>query len=208
MRALCKCPMGQMTNWPSISDFANLEKLHIGLQGFDQSLSHPLLRSVKSSCLRRVIPGVETGAVRWSSLDENLAGLVKREEYCRDLVLQISTTEGSWLASASSTGGRIRNGFHQVPRSLHDFSVLVTMVLGYDCLSQPSSRYFASTAQPTTPIWNRLPTYLPPLRSSPLPPPNHMIPAARDQDRIGRGYGGQGFVLVEVLVCLLYTCDF
>jgi hypothetical protein len=58
--------------------------------------------------------------------------------------------EGSWLASASSTGGRIRSRFHQAPRLLHDFSV--TMVLGYDCLSQPPSRYFASTAQPTTPI--------------------------------------------------------
>ena len=91
VRALCKCAVGQMNNWPSISDTANLEKLRIGVQGFDKSLSHPLLRLIKPSCLRRVIPGVETGAVRRPSLDENLASLVRREEDCRDLVLQIST---------------------------------------------------------------------------------------------------------------------
>ena len=38
-----------------------------------------------------MIVEVEIGTVRWPSLDENLAKLVKKYEGCRDLVLRIST---------------------------------------------------------------------------------------------------------------------
>jgi hypothetical protein len=82
--------MDQVTDWPPVSGLANLEELHITVQGYDESLSHPLPRSVKSSCLGRVILEVEIGAVRQPSLNENLVSLVKRHEGCRDLVLQIS----------------------------------------------------------------------------------------------------------------------
>ena len=90
--------MGQVAHWSPISVFANLEELRISVWNADEPLSqhtHLLLRSVTSSCLQRVIIEVrkqEAGSVRWPSLDENLANLIKRHKGCRNLALQISTT--------------------------------------------------------------------------------------------------------------------
>jgi hypothetical protein len=50
-----ECVVGEMTNWTLISDFENLEELRIGVWSADQPLPSLLLRSVTSSCLRRVI---------------------------------------------------------------------------------------------------------------------------------------------------------
>ena len=80
-----------MNNWLPISDFANLEELRLSVWGTDEPISNLLLQSVTSSCLRRVIIGIETETVPWSSFDECLAGLAKRHKTCRNPVLQIST---------------------------------------------------------------------------------------------------------------------
>jgi hypothetical protein len=112
---VCEYLAGYPTDWPPISDFANLEELHIGVSGTDEILSkhtHSLLQSVTSSRLRRVIIGIrkqEIAAVRWTSLDENLASLIKRHKGYRNLALQISTKADPekirvFLPQAAQTG--------------------------------------------------------------------------------------------------------
>ena len=142
---------------------ANLEELRIGVRGFDEFVSHPFSPSVKSSRLRRVIVEVETGAVRWPSLDENLVSLVKRHEGCRDLVLRISTKADpekvrSMLPKAAQAGALEAGGILHPPPN------------------QPHSPGTTSRNIFPAPIF-------------PLSPPNHLIRAAHDQGRIERGYG-------------------
>jgi hypothetical protein len=114
-----------MISWPPISDFANLEELHIDVQGADELLPHVLLRSVVPPCLRRVIIGVGTETARWAFLDsENLANLVKGHKSYRELVLQIS---------AKADPEKVRGLLPQAAQAgvlegqiLHEYSVLST----------------------------------------------------------------------------------
>jgi hypothetical protein len=174
-----------MTSRPPGSGFANLEELRIvGVQSADEPLLHLPLGSVALPCLQRAITEVGTETVRWAFLDENLANLVKRHEGCRDLVLQNSTKadpgEVRGLLPQAAQAGVLGV---QAPRIFCEYSV--TTVLKHNYSSRPPSRYLASSAQPTTPSWNNFSRCLPPLRFSPLPPPNRLLRAAHDQDRIG-----------------------
>ena len=99
-----------MTNWTPISDFANLEELRIYVWDADQSLSHLLLQSVTSPCLRRVLLEVEIGNILWPFLDEGLVDLVRRHKACRNFALQTSTKADpeevrSLLPRAAQEGG-------------------------------------------------------------------------------------------------------
>jgi hypothetical protein len=177
-----------MTNWSPISDFANLEELCVGVQGFDESLSRPLLRSVKSSCLQQVILGVETGGIRWPSLDENLANLVKRHEGCRDLILRISTK-----ADPEKVRGFIHRRHRRAYRKWVPSSVRI-IASGHGNHGSETQPFLAASLSvscihfPTTPLGTTSPDTFP-LLFSPLPPPNHLIRAANDRDWFRRGYG-------------------
>ena len=115
MYLVSECVVGQMNNWLPISDFANLEELCLSVWDADEPSSYLLMRSVASSCLRRVIIGIETETVRWSSFDESLASLAKRHQTCRNLVLQISTKADpervqSFLPQAAALAGVLEVG--------------------------------------------------------------------------------------------------
>jgi hypothetical protein len=81
-------------NWPPIN-FTNLEELRLSIwtiPGFHSVRDHPLLRSVASPRLQRVI--FETGgSAPGLNLDEALVDLVERHKAHGKLSVQISTAE-------------------------------------------------------------------------------------------------------------------
>lgn len=83
---------------PPFLEFANLEELHVDTyfpHNRPSPNSHPLLRTVASQRLRRVIVEVRgriTTFSRWESLDGTLAGLVERHNAYGIPQLQISST--------------------------------------------------------------------------------------------------------------------
>ena len=89
--------MNQPIDWPLLVDFTNLEELHVSVWITDNHLinhAHPVLRSVTSPCLQRVIVELrERGIslIQWSSLDETLVNLIKRHKTYGNLELRIST---------------------------------------------------------------------------------------------------------------------
>lgn len=96
----CKYIADHLVYSPLLFGFANLEELRISMWavgGPPPQIVHPLLRSVASPHLRRVIVDVEvygkaTGRIQWPLLDETLVNLVERHRAYGNLALQISTT--------------------------------------------------------------------------------------------------------------------
>jgi hypothetical protein len=93
---VCNSVVNQPINL-SLVDFANLEELHVSVWITDNHLiphAHPVLRSVTSPCLQRVIVELRergTSLIQWSSLDETLVGLIERHKTYGNLELWIST---------------------------------------------------------------------------------------------------------------------
>lgn len=85
----------QLANWPLRVNFVSLEELHVTIWAAGNSRTHanPLLRSVVSPCLRRVILELSQRKIRliqWPLLDETLVNLVERHRAYENLELQIS----------------------------------------------------------------------------------------------------------------------
>ena len=101
VRSLCERIANQMIDWPTLFDFAHLEKLYINakLDNPSPQSARPFLWSVASPCLRRVIlearGSITGGAFDWPSIDESLVDLVERHKARGNVTLQIqiSTTE-------------------------------------------------------------------------------------------------------------------